>query len=224
MPHDSYPEFVDALAQADKERCVHLALSLLGSEVVDVETLYTDFLTQAINDLSCSTADGEELCIWKEHARSAIVRTIIECAYTFVLRERQGVSVSTDGPSGDHHPVIVMCPEGELHELGARMVADYFTIAGYDTTFVGSSTPREDFLGAVAELKPVYVAVSVTNYFNLIEAKKAIALIRETSPGTKVLVGGNAFRRNPEAAASVGADLLIHTSDDIRALSRGDWR
>ena len=39
--------------------------------------------------------------------------------------------------------VVVTCVGGELHELGARMVGDFFDMAGWDTYFCGADTPHE---------------------------------------------------------------------------------
>jgi methanogenic corrinoid protein MtbC1 len=45
--------------------------------------------------------------------------------------------------------VIVMCPEFEDHDMGARMVSDFFTIAGYEAVFIGAKTPIKTILKAV---------------------------------------------------------------------------
>jgi len=73
-------------------------------------------------------------------------------------------------------------PPDELHELGARMVTDFFALAGFEATFVGASTPIEDFVAALRHIRPRYVAVSVTNPYNLIALRKLIERIRGKVP------------------------------------------
>lgn len=48
----------------------------------------------------------------------------------------------------------VLCPPEEYHDLEARMVADFFTIAGFDTIYVGGNTPYhiEELLRKLIEL------------------------------------------------------------------------
>ena len=100
------------------------------------------------------------------------------------------------------------------------MVSDFFTLLGYEATFIGSNTPKEAFLSSIDLIKPNYIAISVTNYYNLIMAKKAIAEIRSSKfKDYKILVGGNAFQNDHEKAKSIGADKLIYSFKDIVKLA-----
>lgn len=211
-----YQEFAKALEREDKERAVHLVMQLLDAGDVGIVQLYTEVLAPALNEWECR--DREDLtCIWREHVRSSIVRTILEMAYPHVLRERDAAGTERRGAR-----VAVVCPPEELHEIGPRMVADFFTLVGYDVTFVGANTPIETFIASVGQVKPRYVAVSVTNYYNLVALRRAIERIRDSLPeGTEILVGGKAFERRPELADELGADRLLATFEDIRALDGG---
>jgi methanogenic corrinoid protein MtbC1 len=212
-----YQEFAKALNREDKERAVHLVMQLLDAGDVGIVQLYTEVLAPALNEWECR--DREDLtCIWREHVRSSIVRTILEMAYPHVLRERDAAGTERRGAR-----VAVVCPPEELHEIGPRMVADFFTLVGYDVTFVGANTPIETFIASVGQVKPRYVAVSVTNYYNLVALRRAIERIRDALPeGTEILVGGKAFERRPELAHELGADRLLATFEDIRALDGGE--
>ena len=169
-------------------------------------------MTPALNSIIDDFKDEEDL-IWKEHVRSGIIRTIIESAYPFVLKERD----KRGKINGEK--VIVMCPRFEDHELGARMVSDFFTIAGYESVFIGANTPEKTIIKAVEEIKPKYISMSVTNYYNLISTKKTIDIIKENFKyGIKFLLGGQAFASNPEAYKEVGGDLLLKSFDDILGL------
>ena len=37
--------------------------------------------------------------------------------------------------------LVAACVSGELHEIGARIVADLFEMAGWDTYYLGANTP-----------------------------------------------------------------------------------
>ncbi len=208
--------FVAALDREDKERAVQLVMELLEAGDVGVVQLYTEVLAPALNDWECR--EREDLtCIWREHVRSSIVRTILEMSYPYVLRERDG-----SGTQRKDVRVAVLCPPEELHEIGPRMVADFFTLAGYDVTFVGANTPIETFIASVQVVKPRYVAISVTNYYNLVALRKAIERLREVLPeGTEIIVGGTAFVEKPDLFREVGADRLLTTFEDVKALDGG---
>ncbi len=215
--HPLYEEFVGHLAREDKPRCVELALDHLNRGEIDVATLYTEVLTPALNAPTYSAEEGA-VRIWEEHVRSSIVRTIVENAYPFVQREKKA---RNDG--APRKAVIVVCPTEEFHEIGARMVADYFELAGFDATFVGANTPQEEILEALAVLRPTYVAVSATNTYSLVPARRVLAQLRDlrerTGAGFRIIVGGHAFEKNPALVREIGADLHLSTFRDIRRLA-----
>ena len=91
---------------------------------------------------------------------------------------------------------------------------------GYDVVFVGSNTPFEDFYNAVGTIKPDVIAISVSNYYNLVVTKKIIDDIRKkTKNEVKIIVGGYAFSENLEKVKMVGADYYAQTFDDIKSIS-----
>jgi methanogenic corrinoid protein MtbC1 len=106
--------------------------------------------------------------------------------------------------------------------VGARMVADIFTLNGFEAIFVGANTPREEIRDAINALKPRYIGICVTNYFTLVEAEKVIKLIKEhTEFKGKIIVGGSAFLNNPQNYKKIGADILIQDFEDIKKLAEG---
>lgn len=211
--NEYYEKFLELLENEDKEGCVEFALSKIENQELDVPTLYTEVLTPALNNIKCKLNE-REICIWKEHVRSAIVRTIIECCYPYILKYKKDSAIKDDKGKA-----LVLCPPEEYHEIGARMVADFFSLSGYDTIFVGSNTPREDFISAINYIKPKYVAISVTNYYNLIATKEMINRIRQVSDkDLSIIVGGNAFLSNVEAYLHIGADKLLKDFQDIKNL------
>jgi methanogenic corrinoid protein MtbC1 len=190
-------------------------LSYLEEKKIDIVTLYTNILAPSLNNMKCNIEEGG-VCIWKEHVRSSTIRTVIECCYPYVIREKNELYKDVN-----HGKVIVICPSEEYHEIGARMVSDFFTLSGFETIFVGSNTPKDEFIKAIDYINPKYLAISVTNYYNLVGVKATIDKIR-TSSNNKliILVGGHAFKNNPEAVKKIGADRFIDNFNDIKNLQK----
>lgn len=206
-------QFESLLQKEQKEDAVKLALNLLSSQQMDPVTLYTDILTPCLNNITCALAD-KRLCVWKEHVRSATVRTIIECAYPYILEQRDLNKTPIKGKA------VVLCPPEEYHDIGARMVADFFTLSGFDTIFVGSNTPYQDFYDAADLIKPDIIAISVSNHYNLVITKKIISELRNRfNKNCQIIVGGNAFKNNPANIKSVGADGYAQTYSDIQNIT-----
>lgn len=214
--HQLYREFIPYLESGNKQRCVQIVLDWLTEKKIDIVTLYSEILAPALinqNSQPVNNIPG----VWGEHLKTSIIRTIIECCYPFIIRENKEKNVpQTKGK------VVIACPPEELHEIGARMVSDYFTLCGFDSVFIGANTPQNDIIDAIKYIRPVYVAFSVTNHFNLVAAKavvkKAMDLKKETDQSFILIVGGNAFKRNPNLYNEIGADMFLDTFQDIQKL------
>jgi methanogenic corrinoid protein MtbC1 len=97
---------------------------------------------------------------------------------------------------------------GNLHEIGVRMVADFFEIAGWSTFYLGVNTPLPDILSALREHHPDLLAVSVCVLIDMKALEELIGKIRSdpSLDGLKLIVGGRLFNIDPELWRKVGAD------------------
>jgi len=208
-----YQEFSLILASEDKEAALNYALDLLKEQKLGVVELYTKILGPALNQMTCDDED-RRLCIWREHVHTAIIRTIVESCYPFVIAEKKSMN------SVERGTAAVLCPPEENHELGARMVADFLTICGFRTIFVGSNTPYADFLNGVELIAPKLIAISVTNYYHIVVTKKIVADLRtKMGDKVKIIIGGNAFDSNPDHVRAIGADFYSKSFDDLKKIA-----
>lgn len=200
--------------EENKEEAVKYILNKLQSQEIDVIDLYTKILTPLLNHMECKLED-KNICIWKEHVKTAIVRTIVECCYPYIIEKRNHLNYPKKGTA------VILCPPDELHDLGARMVADFFTICGYHAIFVGSSTPYNDFYNAIHAIKPEVVSISISNYYNLVAASRMIKEIKKAiGYPLRIVVGGHAFKDDEvNKMKSVGADIYANTFEDIIKLA-----
>ncbi len=207
-----YKEFIKLLEDENKYECVKYVKELLDEKKITIPDLYEKIIGPSLKNVGCKL-DDKNICVWQEHVRSAIIKTVIENCYTYVVEEaKKNIDI-------EKGKVVVLCPEGEYHDIGARMIADFFLILGYEAIFVGSDTPRADFLAAIEYIKPKYAVISVTNYYNLVAAKEAIENIKNnTTEEVKIIVGGSAFKSNRGVYVKIGADILINTFKDIQNL------
>ena len=198
-----------------KDDCVTLAIDGLKNREFTIPDLYQEVLRPALYSIDENCGDDKG-CIWMEHVKTSIIRTIIESAYPFVIELKKEVK-----PLGIK--VVLVCPEKEYHEVGLRMVSDFFELNGYESVFVGTNTPRDQAYMAVSRNNPKYVAISVTDYYLLFEAKKMIQRIKGMSDGKIiVLVGGNAFKNNKYSISKIGGDIYMETYEDIVNLRAGE--
>jgi methanogenic corrinoid protein MtbC1 len=141
--------------------------------------------------------EKNEISVAEEHLATAIVGRITAALYPLfanvdACREK---AVVTAGPN-------------EFHELGARMLADFLEMEGWNVTYLGANTPKEELLAILKKQKPFTVALSVATVFNLDHARQTIEMIK-ADPETreiKIMVGGLAFNSMPQLWRDIGAD------------------
>ncbi len=210
-------EFEVYFENENKEEAVKYVISKLEAKEIDVIDLYCHILTPLLNSME-SKQEDERISIWKEHVKTGMVRTIVENCYPYIIIKRNELNLPKKGVAA------VLCPPEEYHDLGARMVADFLTVAGYDTIFVGSNTPYQDFYNAVHMIQPVLVAISVSNYYHIVSAKRMIEELKQAiKHPLKIVVGGNAFHGdNSEKFKAVGADYYARTYEDILKIANGE--
>jgi len=206
-----FETFYKAFDQLDKETSVQIAFDALSNEKITIIELYEGILRRSLAHLTDKASDPTHK-IWKEHIQSSIVRTILEMAYPFVLKQRSSKVLGS---------AAVLCPDQEQHELGARMVADYLTLLGYKTYFVGRNTPRSEFVDLIKEMNMDVIAMSVTNYYNVSSAIKTIQLIQQSGVSPKILVGGIAVSHNPKAFEGMDVTITQSVEDLKQAVGGG---
>ncbi len=205
--------FIERLERYDREGSISYCLDLLEKGQASVPELYEQILAPALNSLLVGRDNAHD-AIWREHVMSGIVRNIVELAAPFVAKE----SAKT-APDAPKPRVMLVCPEEEYHDLGIRMGADFFTIAGYDVTYIGSNTPRSNIISAAGALHPAIIGISVSNYLNLFALEKIIPdLRREIGKDVKILLSGSAVRHAGRSAQDFGADGIVDSFKDIMAL------
>lgn len=200
---NNYNVFLKHLENEDKDKAVMFILDLL-EEDKDILKIYEEYLIPALSNFACLLED-KEICIWKEHTRTSIIRTILEATYPFIIKSKE----KSNGKS-----ILTVCPKEEYHEIGAIIAANYFNYVGFNARYIGANTPSEEIISAIKVLNPDYLAFSVTNYYNLIEVKKLIDTLRKEYPKLEIILGGQAFA-NPDSLKQISYDYHLNSLEEI---------
>jgi methanogenic corrinoid protein MtbC1 len=123
------------------------------------------------------------------------------------------------GPSNGKR-VVVACVEGELHDLGAQMVADFLEMAGFDVTFLGANVPADSLAEFLRDRPPHLLALSATVSTSLPALRRTIAAVRSIT-GTRVPIaaGGRVLMRTPGLGRRLGLDLHARDARDMSTLA-----
>jgi methanogenic corrinoid protein MtbC1 len=152
------------------------------------------------------------LSVAQEHYCTAATQLIMAQLYPQILRtEKNG------------RRLVATSIAGELHEIGGRIIADFFEMEGWDTYYLGANSPTPAVVQALAERKAHVLAVSATMTFHIRAVEELVAAIRasEALRDVKVMVGGYPFNVEPELWRRVGADAYAaDASEAVAAAGR----
>src|SRR3954454_17181457 len=144
---DTYGVYVDALLRHDEagaRSAVHEALAA-GA---DVRSIYVEVLQPALYEIGDRWAAGRLSVAAEHHASSITARVIAQLGERMRAEPRDG------------RLAVVACSPGELHELGALMLADFLEAEAWEVLRLGASLPGEALAELVAEERPDVVALS----------------------------------------------------------------
>ncbi|MCF7930314.1 MAG: cobalamin B12-binding domain-containing protein [Acholeplasmataceae bacterium] len=207
----AYNQFLEYLKKEQKDQAVIYAMSLLEEKKLTIEELYQELLAPSLTTFECDVED-QEVCIWKEHFRTSIIRTILESCYLYIIKRVEDVKKT-------EKKIVVFTPSFEYHEIGAIMVSHFLLLEGFDASYIGANTPKDDILSAIKAYHPDFVAMSVTNPYNLVITKQINDEIKKQYPDVKIIIGGQAFVHQ-NALESIKYDYLLQTLDDIKNLRK----
>jgi len=105
---------------------------------------------------------------------------------------------------------VVTSVAGDLHEIGARMVADFFEMDGWDTVYLGANSPSSAVVEEMKERGAEGLALSATMTPHVSAVAELIQEVRkDPEAGSRwILVGGYPFGVDPDLWREVGADAM----------------
>jgi methanogenic corrinoid protein MtbC1 len=133
------------------------------------------------------------ISVAQEHLATAITQLVMSHLYPHLPRvEPNGLSV------------LVACVAGELHDVGARMGADFLEMAGFEVRFLGANVPVDKLLASLREQLPHLLGLSATMHFHQPALRATVAAVREAYPQLPIAVGGGLLESSPRLADELG--------------------
>lgn len=201
--------YVGALLSGGRQRANGIILDAVerGAQVSDI---YLHVVSPAQHEIG-RLWQMNQISVAQEHYCTAVTQQVMSRLYPWIFTTpRIGLRV------------IVTSVGGELHELGARMLADFFEMAGWDAYYLGASTPLPDLVAAIVERRPDLVAISATMSRHVAVVVEFVRGIRARPEiaGVPILVGGYPFNVAADLWKHVGADGSERLPDDAVQLGR----
>jgi methanogenic corrinoid protein MtbC1 len=196
--------FLNALLEGKRD----FALSIVHSDEVQgfgLEEMYDRIFVPSQRELGRLWHLGK-ISVAQEHFVTAATQVIISSLYESFFKAHSSLGFSGGSGLSKKPVMIAACAQGELHELGIRMIADTFHARGWDTIFLGANVPEGDLLKEIRRTKPDFLSLSATISPHVAWIERAITEVRQIESPPKVLVGGRPFFTSPDLWRKVGAD------------------
>jgi len=107
--------------------------------------------------------------------------------------------------------MIVTGVSGELHQIGANLVADAMEAKGWGVHFLGSNVPHSSVLAAVEESSATVLCISTTIVANLPFVAELVNVVRSklSERAPKIVLGGAAYRQATDFAQNIGVPEAV---------------
>jgi methanogenic corrinoid protein MtbC1 len=200
--------YLDALLDGKRHQASRLVMDAVKSGV-PVRDLYLHVIQKAQYEIG-RLWQLNRVSVAQEHYCTAAAQFIISQLYPHIFsHERNG------------RTVVATCVSGDLHEIGVRMVADFFEMDGWDSFYLGANTPSDSVLETVAQRGASVLAISATMTAHVEKVRSLIAQARKTSAlsGVRIIVGGFPFNLEPNLWRRVGADGHARSAEEAVALA-----
>lgn len=152
------------------------------------------------------------ISVAQEHYATAVTQLVMSRLYPYIFSEdKNGLTF------------VGTCVGDELHEIGIRMLTDFFEIEGWDTYFLGANTPASAVISSLQEYNADVIGISVTMTYHIHKAEELISAIisEDWTSRPKILVGGYPFNREKNLWKQIGADGFAENA--MEALEVG-WK
>lgn len=190
-------DYLNALLIAERQKASQMILGL-ANQGVGIKDIYLQIFQPSQYEVG-RLWQSNKITVAQEHYCSAATQLIMSQLYPYIFgAEKLG------------RKLVATCVGGELHEIGVRMVADFFEMEGWDTYYVGANVPAKTILDTIDEHQTDVLGISATMYFYVPEVRKLISQVRESDVGKDflIMVGGHPFLQDADLWQKIGADGL----------------
>jgi MerR family transcriptional regulator, light-induced transcriptional regulator len=193
---DILQDYTQSILKGDRIQAQKLVFGALeqGQSIRDI---YLKVVQPSLYEVGRLWEVGQ-VSIAQEHLATAITQSVLATIYAQV-----------ELPSSLEQHAVVACLEGNFHEIGPRMLADFLQMAGYNTRFLGTNSSADCVIEVIEAVKPSVVGFPATTRDQVDAVKSTIERVRAdfTRYRPTIMVGGLAFNLVDGLWKAVEADL-----------------
>jgi len=188
-------DYLQALLRGDRHAAGRLVIEAVDAGVA-VKDIYLHVFQESQYEVG-RLWQLNRISVAQEHYCSAATQFIMSLLYPHIFNaEKNG------------HVMVAACVAGDLHEIGLRIITDFLEIEGWDTFYLGASTPASGIIDALLQRQAHVLALSATMTFHVHTVAEVIHAVRAEAAchDVRIIVGGYPFNVATDLWRTVGAD------------------
>lgn len=175
--------------------------------------IYMDVFQEALYEIG-RLWENNRITVADEHMGTAITQYVMSNLYQYLE--------INDALLGK---AVVTGVQGELHQVGANMVADVLEADGWNVVFLGTNVPPDGVIQSLRQHNADLFGISSTMLFNIPKVIELVELVKKEfgNSAPRILLGGGAFKmasRLPEELDGCSVALNLREALDLTRRDR----
>ncbi len=175
-------EYLQEILAGKRKHALELIMDAYRSGY-PIPGIYMDVFQEALYEIG-RLWETNQITVADEHMGTAITQYVMSNLYQHLEAsdEQRGKLVMTG-------------VQGELHQVGANMVADILEADGWDVLFLGTNVPPEGVVQSIRQHGADLFGISSTMLFNLPRVIQLVDVVRrDFGDSVRIMLGGGAFK------------------------------
>jgi MerR family transcriptional regulator, light-induced transcriptional regulator len=200
---DLTPAYLDSTLAGDARQALRLVIEQGLGAGVSASELELRLIVPAQREIGRLWQENT-ITVAQEHLATSISQLVLSRLYPHLARA-----------AANGKRVLVACVEGEMHDLGARMGADFLEVVGFDVRFLGADVSCDRLRSALDAERPDLLGLSATIHSHLPALRQAVQTARALFPTLPIVVGGGIFERRAGLASELGVQASGSSADEL---------
>jgi MerR family transcriptional regulator, light-induced transcriptional regulator len=188
-------QYLEFLLKGDRHSAGKMIMEAVDNGI-SVKDIYLHVFQSSLYEIGRLWQENK-ITVAQEHYFTAATQLIMSQLYPYISKNEKTGRV-----------LVATSVSKELHEIGVRMVADFFEMDGWSTFYLGANTPTESIIETIISNKADLLLISATISSHIGEVMELIRNVRSCREcrNPKIIVGGYPFIVDKELWKKVGAD------------------
>jgi methanogenic corrinoid protein MtbC1 len=187
--------FTDAILSGESRTASAIAFHA-HDEGRPVQSVYLDIFEPALRKVG-ALWEANKISVAEEHMATAVVQSILPEFFSLI-----------PAAEIERGHVIVTGVQGELHGIGAHMIADMLQADGWTVRLLGPNTPPGGIVRLIERQRAGVLGMSAATLLSIPSVTELIEAVHQEFGRERphIIVGGGAFRSLPDLWREIGAD------------------